>query len=293
VRHVARSKTNVPKSSKKEPLAEGLQIAIPTGPKGSRLWSKLTDEQIVEFAKKLMKKHEITGKKELENADRRLYQVLRERKLLGKVGFEEKNRSWKKMSDEEIINIARKLMREKEIDGRHKLEMTDCGLYCALGKRGLLGKVGFEEKNRSWKKMSDEEILEYAKKVMRKKRIREKGEFRNADYRTYAVLERRKLLGKIDFERKINEKRSWKKMSDNDIVELPRKVIQENRITTRRDLEKADSGLCKVLRKRKLLDRAFAQLDQQIEDDARDAVIDALEAFGAANDNNSAEDDVA
>ena len=237
MRHVTRSKTNVPKSSKKEPLAEGLQIAIPTGPKGSRLWSKLTDEQIVEFAKKLMKKHEITGKKELENADRRLYQVLRERKLLGKVGF--------------------------------------------------------EEKNRSWKKMSDEEILEYAKKVMRKKRIREKGEFRNADYRTYAVLERRKLLGKIDFERKINEKRSWKKMSDNDIVELARKVIQENRITTRRDLEKADSGLCKVLRKRKLLDRAFAQLDQQIEDDARDAVIDALEAFGAANDNNSAEDDVA
>jgi hypothetical protein len=58
-------------------------------------------------------------------------------------------------------------------------------------------------------------------------------------------------------------------------------------------LEKADRGLYQILRKKGLLDRAFAQIDQQKEDRARDAVIDALEAFGAANDNSKLEDDVA
>ncbi|MBU1681761.1 hypothetical protein KKE38_02995, partial [Candidatus Micrarchaeota archaeon] len=79
---------------------------------------------------------------------------------------------------------------------------------------------------------------------------------------------------------------------NEEIVEFARKLIQEKKIAARSDLKKLDYGLYQALGKRRLLDRAFAQMEQQKEDRARDAVIGALEAF-AANDNAISEDDVA
>jgi hypothetical protein len=233
VRHVTRSKTNLPRSSKKEPLAEGLQI-VPTGPSGLRLWSRMKDEQIVEYARKVMKENRITGNGELRKVDRGLDDVLRRRGLLDEVGFEEKRVSWEGMSNEELVGLARKVMKELEITGRSELKSSDVKLYSALQRRELLDEVGFEEKYRSWKDITDEEV-----------------------------------------------------------VEVAREVMEEKEITGRYELEKADRGLYQILQRRGLRDRAFAKIDQQRNDQARDAVIDALEAFGPANDNDSAEDDVA
>jgi len=81
-------------------------------------------------------------------------------------------------------------------------------------------------------------------------------------------------------------------MSDEDIIELAKTLIKENDLANRAELSKLDRGLSSVLRRRGLRDRVFAQLDQQKDDQARDAVIDALEAF-AANDNAIADDEVA
>ncbi len=236
MRHVTRNKTNLPTSSKKEPLAEGLQVTVPTDSAGRRLWSKLTDEQVVDHAKKVMKKDGISGKKELEKIDQRLYQVLRTRGLLDEVGFAQKRRYWKKMSDEQIIELARSVMDKREITGRKELGKADQELYHALRKRKLLDEVGFAQKRR--------------------------------------------------------EGRSWKDMSNEEVVEFARKVMIDNDITGRKELKNTDGGLYNTLQKRNLLERAFAKIDQQKTDLARDAVIDALEAF-AANDNASAEDDVA
>jgi len=217
------------KTSKKEPLAEGLQIVVPTSPSGRRLWSKMSDNDIVEYAKRVMGENGISIRSKLEKADCGLHRVLLKRKLLGNIEFEEKFRSWKDMDDEEIVEFTKKLMKEKEITGRTELNRADSGLYNVLKKRGLFEKVGFIEK-------------------------RKKG-------------------------------RSWKGMGDDEVIELAKRTIEEVKIIRKNELRKTDKGLYEVLRKRRLFDRAFARIDIQRKDSARDAVIDALTKF--ANSENS------
>ncbi|MFH1685198.1 MAG: hypothetical protein ABH983_02730 [Candidatus Micrarchaeota archaeon] len=339
-------KTRDVSCSKKEPLAEGLQIVVPTDSAGRRVWSKMSDEQIVELAKKVMEENGITGRKKLINADRGLYSALHKRRLLDKVEFEDKLRFWNGLSDDDIVEFARKTMEENEISGRSELEKADSGLYSVLGKRGLLDEIGIGWKRKLWKDISDDEIVEFAKKVMEENVVSGRTELKKADTGLYEVLRIRGLLGKVGFEEKQRswkvmsekkiimftkeimkeneissrtglikvdsglyrvlrirgllgkvgfeeKKRSWENLSNEDIVELAKKVIKEKGITERNELINADRGLYKVLYERGLVDRAFANIDQQRNDRSRNAVIDALEAFGATNDNNLAEDDVA
>ncbi len=119
------------KEKKQEPLAEGLQVTIPTGPKGRRLWRKTSDEEIVQYAKKLMEEKGADGREKLQKADSGLYRVLRKRGLFDKVGFEKKLRSWRGMSDGKLLNLARKKMEKEGISGRISCRMLirDCTLF--------------------------------------------------------------------------------------------------------------------------------------------------------------------
>jgi len=206
-------------SWKKKTLAEGL-LAIPRYSRRRRAWSKMKEEQIVEYAMKVMKENGVNGRGELEKIDYGLYNVLRRRGLIGRIGLDEKQRSWSDISDGEIVEYARRVMEEEKITGRKELQDLDPGFYLVLRRRELLDEVGFEEKRRAWKDMSDEEVVDYARQVMK-----------------------------------------------------------ENGISGRKELQKTDSGLYEILRKRGLLEQAFADADQQKTDKERDAVIDALTKF--------------
>jgi len=280
------------RKKKEEPLAEGLQVTVPTDSCGRRLWSKMSDEQIVEFARKAIEEKRISRRNELKNTNSGLYEILRKKGLLDDVGFGEKVRSWKDMSDDEIVEFVRKLMDKKKISGRYELQKVNSRVYSVLQRRGLLDDVGFVTKLRSWDGIGDEEIVAHAKKVMIEKRIFGRSDLSDADRGLHAILRERGLLDEVGFEDKRKKERSWKSMSDDEIVEFAKAVIKKNKITNKNELRKVDRGLSSVLRRRRLLDHAFAQIEQQKTDQARDAVIDALEAF-AANDNASAEDDVA
>ncbi len=185
------------------------------------------------------------------------------------------------MSDEEVTRYAQKLKEDDGICGKGELQKADSGLYEILRKRGLLEKVGFEEKRgklRSWKNIVDEKVVEYARKVMEEKGIRGRHELEKDDSGLYRVLRKRGLLDEVGFKEKQKE-RPWRDMSDEEIVEFARKVMEEKGIIGRNELQKSDSGLYSALRKRGLLDRTFAQVEQQRTDQARDAVIDALTKF--------------
>jgi len=82
------------------------------------------------------------------------------------------------------------------------------------------------------------------------------------------------------------------KMDNDELVGFAQKVIEKKEITNRIGLRREEKTLYEALRRKGLLDRVFAHIERQADDRARQDVIDALEAF-AANDNNSAEDDVA
>ncbi|MBU0526840.1 hypothetical protein KKE92_00005, partial [Candidatus Micrarchaeota archaeon] len=80
---------------KKKTLAEGLQIAVPTDSAGRRMWSRMSDEEVVEYARKVMRENKINTRGELQKADSGLHGILKRRGLLGKIKFEEKQKSWK------------------------------------------------------------------------------------------------------------------------------------------------------------------------------------------------------
>ncbi len=322
------------KTSKKEPLAEGLQI-VPRDSRERRIWKTMSDAQIVTLARKVMKENEVSGRKELSKVDYSLYQVLVKRGLLDELGLEMKCRSWSKMSNEEIVEIARKVMKEKGITKRSELQKVDPGIYITLAKRDILDRIGFEErkrswndisddkvvelarkvmneekirsgselsevdgglyqvlkkrklvhkigfetKRRSWKSMSDEEIVGLAREVIEKEGIKRKGELSDVDSGLYKVLRERKLLDELGFEKKYKKQRSWRGISDDEVVKIARKLMEEKGINSRGELTSLDEGLYAILYRRKLLDRAFAHIKQQRTKEARDAVIDALTEF--------------
>ncbi|MBU0527726.1 hypothetical protein KKE92_04555 [Candidatus Micrarchaeota archaeon] len=260
-----------------------------------RSWKDVGDEEILELAREVMKSHKITSRSQLQEVDSGLCKILRARGLMDEVRFVEKLRRWSDMSDGDLIEFAKRVMKDNGITGKRELENINSGAYNNLRKRGLLDQVGFEEKRRKrrfWNDVSDEEIVGLARKLIEENGIRSRLKFKAADSGLHAVLRVRNLLDKLQFKEKSRTHTSWKDMTNEEIVEFARRLIKEKTIVTRKELRTEHRGLSAVLRRRGLLDQVFARIDQQKVDMARDAVIDALEAF-AANDNSISEDEVA
>jgi hypothetical protein len=109
-----------------------------------RKWASMNDEELVGFARKFVEEKKITGRKELQKADKGLYRALRNRGLIGKVIPEtahENRRDWASMNDEELIAFVKSLVEENGITGREELKKEDSGLYEVLRRRKLLEAV--------------------------------------------------------------------------------------------------------------------------------------------------------
>ncbi|MBU0533065.1 hypothetical protein KKB44_06250 [Candidatus Micrarchaeota archaeon] len=261
------------RAAAKGPLIEGI---VQLDSRGRRKWSPMSDEEIVEYARKFMEEKGISGRTELSMVDRGLHNVLKRRGLLDEVGFEDKRKDWKVMSDEEIVRYAREFMREERIRRKGELYEVDPGLYYVLKKRRLLDEVGFEDKYRDWKEVSDGGLVEYARKFMEEKGISGRKELKRIDSGLYEILRTRKLLDAIEFEER---QRDWSSMSDEEIVRYAKEFVEEKGISRRKELEKADGGLYDVLRRRRLLDQAFSSIDQSRRKEAILQVVEAMEEF--------------
>ncbi|MBU0533061.1 hypothetical protein KKB44_06230 [Candidatus Micrarchaeota archaeon] len=165
--------------------------------KEGRNWKAMTDEEIVRYAKTFMREREITGRAEVYRADKALYEVLRRRKLLDEVGFEEKQRDWSSMSDEEIVRYVRKFIEESGITRPRELQDTNSWLYGVLWRRGLLRSINFDRKRVDWSSMSDEEIIDHARMVIREREITGRAQLSKEISGLYHALNKRKLLDQV------------------------------------------------------------------------------------------------
>ena len=165
-----------------------------------RNWSTMNNEQLIQHTQDFMKENGITGKRQLKKADPGLYNTLRKRNLLSKVGFEQKRREfrdWLSLTNDKLIQHAQAFIKEKGIIGRHELEKADRGLYNVLRQRKLIEKVGFEEKQRDWSSMSNNQIVQYSQEFMKEKGITGKAQLHKADLGLYQVLWKRDLLSLV------------------------------------------------------------------------------------------------
>jgi hypothetical protein len=249
----ARCKARAIHAKPKEPLAEGIMKNRPYG-----FFTKMSDKELVVFAKKVVEEKGIRSRYGLVKEDRGLYQALWKRKLLDKIELEDKRRkvrNWNSLSDDELVVFAKKIVEEKEIKSRSELKARDNWPYLALLKRKLLDRIEFEEGNRDWELLSDKELVIYAKKFVEERGIRNRRGLQKEDSGLYCVLLKRKLLDRIRFEYKRRKVRNWNSLSDDELVVFAKKIVDEKEIRNRRGLQKEDSGLNQVLRKRKLLDK--------------------------------------
>ncbi|MBU0533068.1 hypothetical protein KKB44_06265 [Candidatus Micrarchaeota archaeon] len=216
----------------------------------------------------------------LASKQRILWTIPRDPKFSWIVPLDSRNRrSWGVMRDHELVRFARKFLEEEGIGSRGKLVKVDPNLYQVLKKKKLLDKVEFEDKKRDWKSMSDEEIVEYVKRFMEEKEINGRKDLWKADSGSYTVLWKRKLLDRIEFERKRRKTRNWKTVSDNELVEYVKEFIEKEGISKREELKKLDYGLYSALWRRKLLDQAFAPIEQSGRKEAILQVVEAMEEF--------------
>jgi hypothetical protein len=109
-----------------------------------RDWAAMGDRELVALAKKFIADRGITGRAELNKADSRLCQALRNRELLDEAGLgntNEKDRRWAAMKKDELITFAKEFINERGIKGRGELGKADPSLYQTLRIRKLLAAV--------------------------------------------------------------------------------------------------------------------------------------------------------
>ncbi|MFH0885326.1 MAG: hypothetical protein V1861_06470 [Candidatus Micrarchaeota archaeon] len=259
------------------------KVGIPNTQKDFRDWSGTGKDTIIAHAKAFIAEKEITMRIELKRVDYGLYKVLKRRELLDEVGLIDSNagrRDWVGMDKLELADYAKKKIVERGITGRRELQKADLGLYRALGSRKLMDEVGLRnsnEKNRDWAGIGKDKLIAHAKAFIAGRGIQGREELKKADLGLYRALGSRKLLDEVGLGERY---RDWAGMGDAELVEYAREFIAENVVAGRSELEKADSGLYQVLRRRELLGEVFSQIESSGHMESVNGVLGALESFG-------------
>lgn len=162
------------------------------------------DSELLELARSYVKSEGIESRRGLEKADISMYYALLRRGLLDAVSFERGRRSWD--TEQDILQFAEKIIKDKGIQSSRKLEEEDSGLVQALRKRGLLRSLGLKMKPRPRTWDSDRELLEYARRQIEEMGIRGRHWLEKADSGLYQALRYRKLLDAV-FSRAESENR--------------------------------------------------------------------------------------
>ncbi|MBD3210696.1 hypothetical protein GF318_04920 [Candidatus Micrarchaeota archaeon] len=224
-----------------------------------RLWARYPDDELIAYVQGYVDRNGIRSRTELAEKASGPYFALWRRKLLGGVKLKADERAWRNYPDNQLVAYAQKFVDENGIESRYGLRMADCGLIKALWERKLLDNVKFTKDKKAWKLYSDEELVDYAQNFADDNGILKISMLRKAGDSLYRALRRRNLIPKIDF---AAGNRSWKGFSDDKLVEYAKKHAAENDIESRTGLFRSDGSMYHILRKRKLLDRVFDNLDE-------------------------------
>jgi len=252
-----------------------------------RDWSPMIDEKLVSYAKTLIEKNGIKKRTDLHKADQSFYQVLRKRNLLDVIVPDKKEardpRNWASMSDVKLISYAKTYIEENNIKNRKALEKADGGLNRILRIRNLLDAViPMKLKRRNWSLMTDEELISFAKKFITENEIKDRSSLRKVGGGLCTILRIRNLTDTLipgREQRKRRKQRDWVSISDDNLTLLAKKFVEENGIKNKSSLDKADRGLYEILRKRKLLDAVFSDIEQAKKTEAVKQVVDAMKEF--------------
>ena len=163
-------------------------------PDDERSWRLYSDDGLVEYTQTYLRENNVESRKGLLKKNRRLYSALIRRKLIGRVKFKADERLWSRYLDEELVAYAQRFVDKNSIVFGSELRKLDNGLYGALIRRNLIGKVRFGGDERAWRKYSDDELVEYSKKYIQEQKIRGRRALQKKDSGLYGALINRGLV---------------------------------------------------------------------------------------------------
>jgi hypothetical protein len=241
-------------SSTKEPLVEEF-ARKKRRPRD--FFTKMSDDELVEYGRDIVKRNNIMCTTDLKNADSGLHEALRKRRLVERVIFRRKKakpKKWNHLNNHLLVIHSQKFIDENDIKNRYGLAKKANSLYNELRKRRLLKKLFFQEKkiHGKWAQLSNDELISFARTFVDKEKITGKKQLRKRNGGLYSALWGRKLLNKIGFQ---NNFVDWASMENNQILIRAKEYIQKNKITGRHQLSKRNLSLYAILLRRGLLDR--------------------------------------
>ena len=229
----------------KEPLVESARKSSRKR-KPRRNWKAMEDAELVAYAREFVGKNEILDKQSLKKKYWGLYDKLRSRKLLGRIGFPNGRRRWSALKDGEVIQIARRTIEENGLRRLAELRALDVGLYNVIQKRKLTEVLGLK-KQRKWSKMDDAKLIRFAQNLVDSANIRNQTGLKRHDPGLHGTLVQRRLIGSVKFKAK---KRSWAELSGDEVLQRAKTYIKKEGISTISELRLADSGMYAALHSR-------------------------------------------
>ncbi len=216
-------------------------------------WRLMSDNEVLLLARAQIKEGKLKRKTDFKTRHSRTYKEVRKRGILAKLNFKPQSRDWSLLTDGQVVREGNRFLKKKGISG--KKEMQDnggWGIYGELRRRGLLDKVDFEEKHCSWASMANEKLLAHAQEQIKALKIKARGKFREKLGKVYDAVSSRGLLDSLHFEQRQND---WVSMSDSEMLQLARKHIKGEKISSRTGFQNKHPLEYGVLLKRQLLNK--------------------------------------
>jgi hypothetical protein len=167
----------------------------------------MNEEELLEYAHTVILERKIESPWGLGKVDVGLYQALLSRKLMDKVDFKKraKQRSrgfFPKMTNDELVEYANRFLKESNVETPTELKNIDGGLYHVLWERKLLEIIKFEKRMKQRPKnffsnKSDSELIDYAQKIVNRKKMKGPSVLKKVDGGLYNVLCERGLIKRV------------------------------------------------------------------------------------------------
>lgn len=162
-----------------------------------RRWASLTDDALVIYAQRFIDERGIKSREELCKADCGLWGALYYRKTIDGVKFEADERAWSRYSDEKLILFAQRFVDRNGVENSKQFANLDGSLYQALCQRSLIDRIRLSRGLKRWRKMSDDELIVYAQKIVDENEIKNRRELKRVDSRLHSALSKRNLLSRV------------------------------------------------------------------------------------------------
>ena len=267
--------------------------------------SEMSDDEFVAYVKDIAEKRGITTRRGFRKSDSNIIRVLYERGLTERVlGRSLRKKSERKEFTAAEIRHIKKRYRELVSEGRNNMEIAR-GIGNEMGRKASSincriihlireGELGKNPNAAVARRFTESEIAYIKKRYgelvtegrnnwqIAREIANSMNRSTNSIFDKIRRLIKKGEIGKNPNQKEMRERGFFSEMSDVELIEYAKKIITDNKISSRMELDEKDSGLYATLWKRRLIDRVFSEIEPELAQSQHEQLLsDIRECFDA------------